>query len=136
MVDYALTHEDQYRLIFLMPREAGAQEFPAPPVEAPEDAYSIVQRAVRDAVATGRFAAPITDVDLIAQSLWSTIHGVLALHIVRGQDHWIPWRPARQTAKFLTDHLFEALLVRRPADPPKAKAKSRKGSVARRRKSK
>ncbi len=135
LVDYALSHQDQYRLIFLMPREQGAQDFPtAPDSEAPEDAYSLLQRAVRDCIASGRFAAPITDVDIVAQAIWSGMHGVLALHIVRGRDGRIPWKAPRQTAAMVRDLMIEVLGKHAPSRKtsarkarPRSKGAAKKG---------
>jgi hypothetical protein len=37
------------------------------------------------------FKADITDFELIAQTLWASVHGVCSLEIALGHEPWIPW---------------------------------------------
>ena len=35
----------------------------------------------------------IRDAELISQTLWAAVHGVIALHIAKSHDGWVDWRP-------------------------------------------
>ena len=35
----------------------------------------------------------VKDDDLVAQLVWSCIHGLVSLELIKGEHKWIPWRP-------------------------------------------
>src|SRR4051812_49858520 len=39
------------------------------------------------------------DPDLVAQVMWSGVHGVAALHLVMSRDDWLDWRPVETIAR-------------------------------------
>lgn len=89
---FALTHPQAYRLMFLLPG------MPSRPMEYceggddGEDAYGIVVSAVARARAAGMLRDDLGDDELIGQTLWANLHGLLALEIIK-HDKGIPWRP-------------------------------------------
>ena len=58
----------------------------------------------------GRFRETLTDVDLIAQVIWSAIHGLVSLEIAKCKDQWVEWRPVEQRAKATIDLIVNGLL--------------------------
>lgn len=110
-VNFGLEFPKHYRLMFMTP-------LPQPPAERvgleqgnpDQDAYAFLCRAVEEAIATGRFRPQIKEADQVAQMLWAGVHGLVALHLVKCEDDWIDWRPARQTAQALIDTLLRGLL--------------------------
>ncbi len=98
-VEFGLTHPHHYRLMFMtqlpaIPTEDSGLEHGNPE----QDAYAFLRLAVADAIAAGRFRPEFADPETVAQMLWAVVHGVVALHIAKGSDAWIDWRPARETA--------------------------------------
>jgi hypothetical protein len=51
----------------------------------------------------------------VAQMAWSSLHGLIALHIAKGQDEWIEWRDLRTMASRMSEALMRGML-RRPGD--------------------
>ncbi|MEQ1569328.1 MAG: TetR/AcrR family transcriptional regulator [Myxococcota bacterium] len=87
MVGFAVENPHQYRLLFMTPR-------PAPPPEAmvlkPDvDAYDLLVRAVQQARDAG-LVHPGWAVDLTAQVLWGSLHGLVALKLVLPAKDRVP----------------------------------------------
>lgn len=117
-VDFALEHPMQYQLMFMTPH-------PVMDVrgitrgDPSQDAYAFLRQAWADAIASGRLRPEYRDPEELAQMCWSSLHGLLALHIIKHQPKqqgadWIQWRDARSTAARLSDALLRGL-VQRPA---------------------
>jgi AcrR family transcriptional regulator len=85
---FALTSPQAYRLMFLLP---GMPSRPTP-CDDEQDAYSIVVGAVARARAAGLLLDDLGDDELVSQTLWANLHGLLALEIIK-HDKGIPWRP-------------------------------------------
>jgi AcrR family transcriptional regulator len=113
-VDFALAHPMQYQLMFMT----------AHPVmevkgithgDPSEDAYAFLREAWVAVIATGRLRPEFRDPEELAQMCWSSVHGLLALHIIKHkakQDSpdWIEWRDARTTAARTSEALLRGLL--------------------------
>ena len=103
-VEFALTHPNHYRLMFMTPAPAGAAAHGHGhlDVEAkgnPQlDAYAFLRATVDEAFHAGRFNPQYRDAALIAHVVWQGLHGVVAMHNVRGDDQWIEYRDPRATA--------------------------------------
>ena len=79
-VDFGLAHPNHYRLMF------GAR--PDPPAERKvksgdpqNDAYAFLCVAVTDAMEGKRLRPELRDPELVAQVLWSAVHGIVSLQI-------------------------------------------------------
>jgi len=111
-VEFALSHPDHYRLMFMTPvrpmDEAkladGRKGDPA------QDAYAFLRMAVVEGLAQGRFRQHLMDVDLICQTLWAGVHGVAALQIAMADDTWVAWRPAADRTALMLETLFSGLI--------------------------
>ena len=110
-VDFGLEHPEQYRLMFMSQR-------PEPPLAAEgngngdseEAAYGFLLGAVQEAMATGRFRPELEDAQLLAQVLWASVHGVVALHLSKPGGNRVVWRSARKAAQLVTGALLQGLL--------------------------
>lgn len=114
-VDFALEFPNQYRLLFMtpLPREAHVETVVA---EHPEvDCYAWLRDTVAEAIAAGRFRPALDDADLISQTFWAGLHGIVSLHIVMKRSPVIAWRPVRSTAEAVIASLFDGML--RPSPP-------------------
>ena len=55
------------------------------------DAYAFLKWAVQRAIDAGRFREELQDAELISQTLWAAVHGVIALNIAKCSDPWVDW---------------------------------------------
>jgi AcrR family transcriptional regulator len=78
-----------------------------------KDAYAFLKWVVQQAIDAGRFREEIRDAELISQTLWASVHGVISLEIAKGCDAWVDWRPLRDRAETMLDLTLRGLA--RPA---------------------
>ncbi|MGH7605931.1 MAG: TetR/AcrR family transcriptional regulator, partial [Gemmatimonadales bacterium] len=113
-VDFALAHPMHYQLMFMTPH-------PVMDVKGidrgdpSQDAYAFLRETWTAAIATGRVRPEFQDPEELAQMCWSSLHGLLALHIIKhaprqGGAEWIAWRDARDTARRMSEALIRGLL--------------------------
>jgi AcrR family transcriptional regulator len=108
---FGLENRHHYRLMFMTPR-------PEPPVELmegkkgnpTEDAYAFLLEIVKQGIAQGRFRPEYTDPELIAQTMWAGVHGVVSLRISNECDPWVKWRSAERGVKTMIDLLVGGLI--------------------------
>ncbi len=103
-VEFAMEFPDHYRLLFMTPPAVAEHEIKVG--DPAEDAYAFLRLTVEEGLAAGRFRAEFTDADELSQIIWSCVHGLVALHIAKRTDPWVPWRPLAAT----TDRMCDALL--------------------------
>ena len=113
-VEFALTHPNHYRLMFMTPPPAeGPIDKTAIDAEArgnPDlDAYAMLRLNVDAAYREGRFNPDLADPALIAHVLWQSLHGIVSMHIARGHDQWIEYRDPRETARLCMRALMHGL---------------------------
>ena len=58
----------------------------------------------------GRFRDDCDDPDMVAQVLWSGVHGLVSLHLTKGDDPCLSFRPVKVTARLLVDATIRGLL--------------------------
>lgn len=115
-LDFGLKFPNHYRLMFMTPHPPHRPEESAIAKGNPdEDAYALVQTTLSEAIIRKRLRPEFRDPELLAQSLWAAVHGVVSLHITKADDPWIAWRPARRTAAFLIDLLLDRIAQPLPA---------------------
>ena len=106
-VSFGLNKPSHYRLMFMTPKTAESTLTKGNPEE---DAYAFLKAIVAELMEQGRFRETLTDVDLIAQVIWSAIHGLVSLEIAKCKDQWVEWRPVEQRAKATIDLIVNGLL--------------------------
>ena len=74
------------------------------------DAYALLMQTVLEAMAEGRFRPELSNADLIAQTLWSAVHGVISLNIAKKNDHWVEWRPFEERQETMLDITIRGML--------------------------
>jgi AcrR family transcriptional regulator len=113
--EFGVRYPNHYRFMFMTPHP------PHPPDEEdrevmgnPEvDAYAFLKWAVQQAIDAGRLRGELQDAELISQTLWASVHGVISLEIAKCSDPWVDWRPLEQRAQMMLDVTLRGL-VRRP----------------------
>jgi AcrR family transcriptional regulator len=86
---FGLEYPNHYRFMFMTPGAFGADHRPSVPAQ---EAFGLLRSAVKKAIDAGEFRKG--DVDGMAQVLWSSLHGAVALLITFRGDQF-PGTPAR-----------------------------------------
>jgi AcrR family transcriptional regulator len=75
-----------------------------------QDAYAFLVQNVTAAVDADCFRPELTDPHLIAQTIWSSVHGVASLRIAKGHDQWIDWAGLQMTTNLIVDGLLRGIV--------------------------
>jgi len=116
-IDFGVRYPNHYKFMFMTPH---------PPHEPDEedrevmgnpevDAYAFLKWAVQQAIDAGRLREEFQDAELISQTLWAAVHGVISLDIAKCTDPWVDWRPLQQRAQLMLDVTLRGL-VRHPGE--------------------
>jgi AcrR family transcriptional regulator len=108
--DFAFEHPNHYRLMFMTPHPYDKEELLVHRGNPEEDAYAFLRATVSEAIAAGRFLPDLDDAELLAQTMWAGMHGVVSLQIAKADDPWVEWRPAQTRAQTMVDTLIRGLL--------------------------
>jgi AcrR family transcriptional regulator len=114
-VEFGVRYPNHYVFMFMTPR---------PPHEPDEDdreimgnpevdAYAFLKWAVQEAIDAGRLREELQDAELISQTLWAGVHGVISLDIAKCTASWVDWRPLQHRAHSMLDVTLRGL-VRKP----------------------
>jgi AcrR family transcriptional regulator len=96
--DFALKHPNQYRLMFMTPHPPHTPEESAIEVgNRDQDAYAFVLWTASEAIEKGRLRADLDDPELVAQIVWSAIHGWVSLRMTKCNEVWVDWRPNKRS---------------------------------------
>ncbi len=127
-VDFAVKNPNHYRLMFMtkLPPEVEAKRPDGGDVVA-TDAYLMVRQLAAEAIAAGSIKPEFRDADLVAQILWSAMHGLTSLSITMCEKRAIDMRPTDA----LTDAMIDTLM-RGMASPAARSAESSPRLTARR----
>jgi hypothetical protein len=108
-VQFGLEHPMQYQLMFMTrrPKEVDDQIHSDNPSES---AYEFLRQTCADAIATGRLRDEYKDSEELALMAWSSLHGMLSLRIVMGDEDWVQWRDAKTTAARICDTLMQGVI--------------------------
>lgn len=109
---FALSHPNHYRLMFMTPHphHHEDEESLIEKGNPEEDAYAFLKWTIADAVAAGRIRPGLADVDLLAQTFWAGMHGVVSLQIAKCNDDWVDWRPEEERIRLMNETLIRGLL--------------------------
>lgn len=119
-LQFATEYPNHYRFMFMT--KLPEVEHPAETIGNPErDAYAFFRLSCSEAIAKGLLRPELDDADEIAQMLWSMLHGLISLRIVKSHDAWVPWRDQRQSALHTMEAIFRGIL----ADPSSVGSLSR-----------
>ena len=111
---FAIEYPSHYRFMFMtvfpvVPHAAGYVDEVRDDPE--RNAYALLRGACASAIASGRLRPEYADPDQIAQILWSTIHGLVSLRIVKHHQDFVPWRDLRESARLAMDTLMRGMLL-------------------------
>lgn len=132
-VRFALSYPNHYRLMFMTPYPKRADDPEREKLKAetkgnPEtDAYALLTTLVHQVVAAGRLRQPgpgpefnqASNFELLAQTLWAGLHGVISLQIAMGCDRdWTNWQSIEARTEAMLDALCSGLFVSPGAHGP------------------
>jgi AcrR family transcriptional regulator len=111
-IQFGVRYPNHYKLMFMTPHPNVEfndldQEVKGNPEK---DAYAMLKIQVQQAIDAGHFRDEYRDPDLIAQTLWGAVHGVISLQIAKGSDGWVDWGPLQSRAFMMTDVVLRGLL--------------------------
>lgn len=108
---FALQYPNHYRLMFMTPHAPRkVQDSSLEQNNAEQDAYMLLKTVVADVYAVGGFRKELTDIDLIAQTIWAGMHGVCALQITMSQDEWIEWGDISARLTLMQEAILRGLM--------------------------
>lgn len=111
-LDFGTRYPNHYKFMFMTthpPHEP--DEIDREMMGNPEmDAYAFLKWAVQQAIDAGCFGPGITDSEIVSQTLWASVHGVISLEIAKGCDPWVDWRPLKERAEMMLDITLRGLV--------------------------
>ncbi|HKQ30052.1 MAG TPA: TetR/AcrR family transcriptional regulator, partial [Burkholderiales bacterium] len=85
--EFGLRNPNHYRLMFMTPHPPfGPDEKDVEKGNPEQDGYAFLKYTIAECMRTKRFRSGMTDVELIAQTHWAGIHGVISLEIAKRND--------------------------------------------------
>lgn len=107
-ISFGLNHPSHYRLMFMTPKATEQSTIAKGNPE--EDAYAFLKGVVGELMAKKRFRDEHTDVDLLSQVIWSTVHGVVSLEIAKCKDEWVEWRTVEERSEAAIEMIIRGLM--------------------------
>lgn len=111
-IEFGATHPNHYKFMFmtahpaLEPNEEDQEKMGNPEL----DAYAFLKWSVQQAIDAGCFRQELTDAELVSQTLWAAVHGVISLQIAKCSDPWVDWRPIQVRAETMLAVTMRGLL--------------------------
>jgi len=110
-VEFGLKYPHHYRLQFMTPLlEPHLVQTGIKKGNPDEDAYAFLLLSVAEAMKAGRFRPELKDPELLAQTLWAGVHGVISLFLSKAGDMWIKWKPVKKVARQMVEVLLAGAL--------------------------
>ena len=114
-IQFGLQYPNHYKLMFMTAhpfKEPSGCDFEVKG-NPEKDAYAFLKQTVQQAIDLGVFRDGLDDAELISQTLWGAVHGVISLQIAKHDDYWVDWRPVEQRAEVMLDSVLYGLLKAR-----------------------
>jgi AcrR family transcriptional regulator len=113
-VQFGVRYPNHYVFMFMTPHPAHEPDDEDREIMGnPEmDAYALLKTVVQDAISAGCFREEVQDPELVSQTLWASVHGVISLNIAKCKDPWVEWRPLADRAEMMLDVTLRGLLRR------------------------
>ena len=111
-IEFGTQYPNHYKFMFMTPHPAHEpDDVDREMMGNPErDAYAFLKWAVQQAIDAGCFREEFDDAELVSQTLWASVHGVISLHIAKGSDPWVEWRPLPMRAQLMLDLPLRAMV--------------------------
>jgi AcrR family transcriptional regulator len=102
---------NHYRLMFMTPLEFPPDAAEKDPNHGKVDrsSYTLLRQTCQQAIDQGRIRREYRDPDLVAQTFWSAVHGVVSLHIVKSDSPWVQWKGVEPLAATMVDAILRGM---------------------------
>lgn len=112
---FGLENPNHYRMMFMTshPPLPEGMEKEMGKGNPEEDAYAFLRQTVQQALEAGAFRPELTDIELLSQTLWAGVHGMVSLQIAKGDDDWVTWAPIESRASIIIESFLHGLLRQR-----------------------
>jgi AcrR family transcriptional regulator len=101
-VQFGIDNPNHYRLMFMTPKPPVGGDRPERG-NPEEDAYAFLKMTIAEAIEKKLLRPELKDVELLAQTIWAGVHGVISLHIAKQQDDWVEWRSLKRRVEAMVD---------------------------------
>ena len=109
-VQFGMNYPNHYRLMFMTPHPPVKHDDQLVEQGNPEsDAYAFLLQILRDAIDQNRIRPDLHDVELLGQTIWAGVHGVVSLQIAKCNDAWVDWRTMEARAEAMIGVLIEGV---------------------------
>ena len=111
-IDFGTRYPNHYKFMFMTPHPVHELDDQDRAMHGnPEkDAYAFLKWAVQQAIDAGCFHGEVQDAEVVSQTLWAAVHGVISLEIAKGCDAWVDWRPIEERAEMMLDVTLRGLV--------------------------
>jgi AcrR family transcriptional regulator len=111
-VDFAIENPQHYRLMFMTARPALDDLEAGDPTDPARNAYAFLRATVIEALERGLFRPELQNADVIAQTIWAALHGLVSLHITVFdlKDRWMAWAKLEDRRALMSDVVLRGLL--------------------------
>ena len=107
---FGVDYPNHYRLMFMTPHPPLGDDHDVEKGNPEQDAYAFLKQIVEQAIGEKRFRRELTDVELLSQTIWAGMHGVVSLHIAKCNDTWVDWKPLETRAEAMIEMLVNGLV--------------------------
>lgn len=112
-VAHGIAHPLQYRLVFMERRPPSAiEDSSIEQGNVSEDAYALVCALVAGMLDEHGMTLAQQEVETVAQMVWESLHGLVALRICTGDDPWINRQGVPEHLDLMLDVLLQGIVAR------------------------
>lgn len=104
---FAQEHPHAFRLMFMQPNKV--RDETQHTNDPATDAYTFLHETVKLCIEQKKLKPEITDAELIAQTAWSGIHGVVALHVTMADCGGHKWKPLKARIQMMLDLMVKGI---------------------------
>ncbi|MFM7116785.1 MAG: TetR/AcrR family transcriptional regulator [Planctomycetota bacterium] len=108
-VQFAVEHPALYHKLFLIPLDNIPKGRLVEKGNPSQDCYALLHSTVIEGLHQNRFLPQHRNSQLIAQVFFAGVHGLAALHLVKGNDDWFEWTDLSERAQVMVDGLINGL---------------------------
>lgn len=107
---FGVGHPEQYRLMFMTRHDVKPTPEDLKDRGDPTcDSYAVLEHTVRQAMVQDRMRPEYDSLDLICQTFWAGVHGVVAIEITMKDDEWLNLAPFETRARTMLDVLIRGM---------------------------
>jgi AcrR family transcriptional regulator len=109
-VEFGRQYPNHYKLMFMTSHPRWEPDERSQQCDNPEvNAYALLKHTVQQALEAGVFREGIDNPDLISQTLWAGVHGVISLRIAHKDEDWVDCQPLSSAVALMLDALLRGL---------------------------